>query len=86
MSLLHKILNDYKIPCDYLSVLAVASMYADCVDMSSELARGIYFLAIETDSKNMPPEVECFINSYTKFSRRFEKIEICLSIFYCINP
>lgn len=69
--LAHKILNDYKIPCDYLSVLAIASMYADCVDMSSELARGIYFLAIETDSKNMPPEVECFINSYTKVSRRF---------------
>ncbi|GAA0101668.1 hypothetical protein UT300012_23830 [Paraclostridium bifermentans] len=74
--LLYKLAQDYRIPCHHLAPLAVSSMYADCVDMSSELARGMYFMARDIDAKMLPAEVDAFLNNYTRFSRRFVEFQM----------
>ncbi len=69
--LLEKVLSDYRIPCQHLSAYALFSLYADSIDMSSELNRGIYFMATSLDSDLIPPEIDAFLNSYQRLCRRF---------------
>lgn len=69
--LLYKVLEDYRIPCYHLSAYALASLYADSIDMSNEYNRGIYFMAMDLTEQTLPPEISCFLNNYMKFCRRF---------------
>lgn len=69
--LLYKVLDDYRIPGIHLSAYALASLYADSIDMSSEYNRGIYFMATSLDEQSLPLEIACFLNNYMKFCRRF---------------
>lgn len=74
--LLHKLAQDYRIPCHHLAPFAVSSMYADCVDMSSTLARGLYFMAKDIGEEFIPAEVDAFLSKYTTFNRRFVEFEM----------
>lgn len=69
--LLEKILTDYRKPGKELSAYALCSFYADCVDMSSEINRGIYHMATNLYSDDLPVEIRAFLNKYTSFTRRF---------------
>lgn len=69
--LLHKVLCDYRIPCFHLSAYALFSLYADSIDMSNNLNRGIYFMATSLSPALIPVEIDAFLNSYQVLCRRF---------------
>lgn len=50
---------------------ALISLYADCIEMSNEINRAIYYKATAIDQKYLPAEVRMFMKPYDKFSRRF---------------
>lgn len=53
-----------------LSSYALISLYSDCIDMSSELNRSIYYMATQLPQSMLPRFVKDFIGS-TVFKRRF---------------
>lgn len=69
--LLDKVLRDYRRYSRDLSAYALCSLYADCIDMSSPINRGIYHMARNLGDKVLPLEIRLFLNKYTIFSRRF---------------
>jgi single-stranded-DNA-specific exonuclease len=61
-----------------LYTLAVASMYADVVDMSSTIARYMYYRAMEVSPIKQPKLIQRFQDERVNLSRRF--------IEYSVNP
>ena len=54
-----------------MACFALASLYADCIDMSNEINRGIYYEAMELKYKGLPGYISDFMNEYVAFTRRF---------------
>lgn len=50
---------------------ALVSLYADSVDMSNELNRGIYWEAVQFERSELPICLQHFMNDYTVFGRRY---------------
>ena len=50
---------------------ALTSLYADSMDMSSSLNRGIYWEAIQLKRHELPVFLQHFMNEYTVFGRRY---------------
>lgn len=50
---------------------ALISLYADCMDMSNEINRSIYFRAVTLPSEKLPNKVLYFMNEYQVFCARF---------------
>lgn len=67
----HKLLEIYGVDGADLSTLALTSLYADCMDMGSELNRAIYWKAMSVEQKNIPSILCMFLNDYTVFGRRY---------------
>jgi single-stranded DNA-specific DHH superfamily exonuclease len=59
-----------------LAALALCSMYADCVDMSSKLGRSLYYKAMEDSQLRLPTMVQHLMNDYSVFSRRFIEFQM----------
>ena len=60
-----------KKPYKPLAALALVSLYADAIDMSSSLCRSIYYKAMELDESQLPRIIQRFMNNYSSFTRRF---------------
>ena len=56
---------------DSLSAFATISLFADCMDMRSELNRAIYFRAKALEREELPRSVRIFMNQYSAFNARF---------------
>lgn len=69
--LLDKLLEDYRKYSRDLSAYALFSLYADCIDMSSDINRGIYHMAIGLGHATIPSEIAGFLNEYSSLNRRF---------------
>lgn len=54
-----------------LSVYALISLYADCMCMSDELNRAIYFKAVAVERAKIPSDVTMLMNKYQVISSRF---------------
>ena len=61
----------YKIELLKESAYALTSLYADCMDMSSELNRSIYWRATSLRDSELPAYLKHFMNEYTVFGRRY---------------
>ncbi len=61
----------YKIELLKESAYALTSLYADCMDMSSELNRSIYWRATSLHDSELPAYLKHFMNEYTVFGRRY---------------
>lgn len=57
--------------CINLSAFALTSLYADCMDMSNELNRSIYWRATGLSEREIPLILRRFINEYTEFGKRY---------------
>lgn len=75
-TLLYKYGNLKSKDLSHLSICGLITMYSDCVDMDSRLAKAIYKLAVNQPSSLYPFFVKDFLNKYS-FRRRF--IEFTLS-------
>lgn len=53
------------------SAYALTSLYADCMEMSSELNRSIYWRATSLREAELPSYLRHFMNDYTVFGRRY---------------
>lgn len=69
--LFHELLSRVNIKCDYLSAYALISLYADCIDMTSTINRGIYYMATAIPRADLPIYVKHFLEDYAIFTRRF---------------
>lgn len=56
--------------------LALASLYADTIDMSSELNRAIYYKAVSLEPHELPKLIQRFMNDRVKFNRRFLEFQV----------
>ena len=56
---------------DGLAVYALISLYADCMQMSDDLNRSIYYKATELDRELIPADIAMFMNKYQVISSRF---------------
>src|SRR5690606_4451500 len=54
-----------------ISALALCSLYADCIDMSSDLTRSIYYKAVSLKQTKLPTFIQHFMKDYSQFNRRF---------------
>lgn len=54
-----------------LSVYAIISLYADCMNMHHPLNRAIYYRAVAVAQSDIPKDVAMFMNSYQVISSRF---------------
>lgn len=54
-----------------LSTYALVSLYSDCMDMSNELNRAIYYLALTIDRADYPVFILHFLSDYQTFGSRF---------------
>lgn len=65
------LLEEYGMENDSLAIYAVISLVSDCMDMSNNLNRMIYFRGIKQARTSIPQDVSCFMNEYTNFNVRF---------------
>lgn len=56
---------------DSLAAYAAISLFADCMDMSDELNRSIYFVAKCIPRDELPRCVQIFLNDYSAFNARY---------------
>ena len=61
----------------FLAPYALVTLYSDCIDMTRDLNRSIYYLATEINRNNLPVYFQDFMEDYDVFCRRF--IEFTLS-------
>ena len=54
-----------------LFAYALVSLYADCMDMSNEINRSIYFYAKTLDRGELPVYIQHFMSEYQSFNSRF---------------
>ena len=54
-----------------MACYALVSLYADCIDMSCEINRGIYYQAMQLKYEGLPEYISHFMNEYSEFTRRF---------------
>lgn len=54
-----------------MSVYALTSLYADCMNMGHELNRAIYYKATAIPTGEVPSEIAMFMNSYQRITSRF---------------
>lgn len=54
-----------------ISAYALISLYSDCMDMSNELNRAIYYRACYMEREKLPAFVLHFLNEYQAFNARF---------------
>lgn len=69
--LFSKYLENNNIEYNELSAYALITLYADSIDMTRKLNRGIYYMATELDRSKLPKCVKDFLEDYYVFSRRF---------------
>ena len=60
-----------KVDTSTMACYALISLYADCIEMSSKINRGIYYKAVAIPTKNLPADVRVFMKPYHQFTRRF---------------
>lgn len=53
------------------SAYALVSLYSDCMDMSNEYNRAIYYYARQLDNEELPNYIRHFLNDYQSFNSRF---------------
>lgn len=58
-------------PCESLSAYALVSLYSDCMDMSNQYNRGIYYRAKKLYRHELPEYIGYFMNDFVEFNRRF---------------
>lgn len=58
------------------AALALASMYADVIDMSTPLARSIYYMAMNLEPLQLPKLIQRFMGPNVSFSRRFIEFQL----------
>lgn len=61
-----------------LTALALCSLYADVIDMTSDTCRHIYYRAMALSKSSLPKLIQRFMGQYDTFTRRF--------IEYRLNP
>lgn len=66
-----RLLNRLGIPERGLSIYALISLYADCMNMHDALNRAIYFRATSIDASYVPDVVTMFMNQYQVLCSRF---------------
>lgn len=54
-----------------ISSYALISLYSDCMDMTNEHNRAIYYRAITVDREDLPKFILHFMNEYQAFNARF---------------
>lgn len=54
-----------------IAAMALVSLYADSIDMSSALNRGIYYKAMSLEYGELPKLIQRFMGEYSRFNRRF---------------
>lgn len=54
-----------------LSAYALVSLYSDCMDMSNQFNRGIYYRARRLERHQLPSCIGYFMNEFIEFNRRF---------------
>ena len=74
--MMYSYLKDCRIDGRKISAYALASMYADSIDMSSKFARGLYTLATHLPRELIPIEISAFLNEHKKFARRFIEFDM----------
>lgn len=69
------VLNEYLLQHNIdgatLACYALVSLYADCIDMSGEINRGIYYYAMSLQQVDLPDYIGHFLNKWTVFCRRY---------------
>lgn len=58
-------------PYKDLSAYALVTLYSDCIDMTRDLNRGIYYMATGLAESVLPICIRHFMERYSVFSRRF---------------
>jgi single-stranded-DNA-specific exonuclease len=66
-----KYLMDRNMPYKQLSAYALITLYSDSIDMTKDLNRSIYYMAMSLDKSELPREVNHYLKDYNTFSRRF---------------
>lgn len=56
---------------DNVEAYAVVSLYSDCMDMSNELNRALYYKARQIEQSNLPKYIKHFMNEFQSFNARF---------------
>ena len=54
-----------------ISTYALVSLYSDCMDMSNDLNRAIYYRACSIQREDLPSYILHFLNEYQSFNARF---------------
>lgn len=76
-----KYLKQNFINYEYLSSYALATLYSDCIDMTNDLNRGIYYMAVGLETSELPAYFKHFMNyKNVEFNRRFIEFNFCPKI------
>ena len=84
--LISKFLADKGLPFEDLAPFALGTLYSDCIDMSRDLNRGIYYLATELPKASLPRWIRIFMKGGNNLlCRRFFEFTLAPKVNACFR-